>query len=401
MTSALLIAACSSEDNREWQSIEKDLQSMFINANDGDVIEIPEGNWMFKKSLLIDGKKDITITGAGMDKTFLSFDMQQEGAEGIKASNCVNLVFKDFTIEDAKGDNIKVTDTRGVRFTKVSSVWTGEPDEKNGAYAFYPVLCKNVIVEECIAIGASDAGIYVGQSDSVIIRNNTVIHNVAGIESENSKWVEIYGNDAHDNTGGILVFDMPGLTQNGISTRVYNNKMYNNNLSNFAPEGNIVAIVPPGTGMLLLATQKIEIFDNEFIDNKTMGIGISSYKLVQLMGAEDEESQLGNMLLNKTNTGDYNSFANNIYIHHNTFDNSKWFPTMENDFGLLFLTEFPFATPDIVFDGILDPSDPLKFCLQDNGEINFAVLDAENDMVGLSDDATPYTCIGTFVDPVF
>ena len=392
--------SCGKKDKREWSSIEKDLQTMLINAADGETIDLPAGNYMFKKSLLIDGKKNVTIKGAGMENTVLSFAMQEEGAEGIKASNCINLTFEDFTIEDAKGDNIKVTDTRGITFRSVKSQWTGEPDETNGAYAFYPVLSKNVVVENCFAIGASDAGIYVGQSDSVIIRNNIVFNNVAGIESENSRWVEIYENEAYDNTGGILVFDLPGLTQSGHTTRVYKNRVYENNYRNFAPEGNIVAIVPPGTGILLLATQKIEIFNNELIDNRTLGVGVASYKLVELMGAEDG-TQLDNLITEKTNTGEYNSFANHVNIHHNTFDNSKWFPTVKNDFGLLFLTEFPFNTPDVVFDGIRDPNNPLKLCLSNNGDIRFAELDAEHDLEGLTDEWTAYQCEGDVIDPIF
>ena len=45
---------CSSSDyveTREWKSIEKSLQTQLITANDGDVIELPEGNYMFTKSL--------------------------------------------------------------------------------------------------------------------------------------------------------------------------------------------------------------------------------------------------------------------------------------------------------------------------------------------------------------
>lgn len=391
--------SCSKKDDREWSSIEKDLQIMLINAADGETIDLPAGNYMFKKSLLIDGKKNVTIKGAGVEKTVLSFAMQEEGAEGIKASNCINLTFEDFTIEDSKGDNIKVTDTRGITFRSIKSQWTGEPDETNGAYAFYPVLSKNVVVENCFAIGASDAGIYVGQSDSVIIRNNIVINNVAGIESENSRWVEIYENEAHDNTGGILVFDLPGLTQSGHTTRVYKNRVYENNYRNFAPEGNIVAIVPPGTGILLLATQNIEIFNNELIDNRTLGVGIASYKLVELMNAEGG-SQLDNLITEKTNTGKYNSFANDINIHHNIFDNSKWFPTVKNDFGLLFLTEFPFNTPDIVFDGIRDPEKPMQLCLNNNGDIKFAELDAEHDLEGLTDEWTAYQCEAKSIAPI-
>ncbi|MEQ8478863.1 parallel beta-helix domain-containing protein [Fulvivirga sp.] len=397
---SLLILSCSSKEEREWSSIEKDLQTMLINAADGETIDLPAGNYMFKKSLLIDGKKNVTIKGAGIENTVLSFAMQEEGAEGIKGSNCINLTFEGFTIEDAKGDNIKVTDTRGITFRSVKSQWTGEPSEENGAYAFYPVLSKNVILEKCIAIGASDAGIYVGQSDSVIIRNNIVINNVAGIESENSRWVEIYENEAYDNTGGILVFDMPGLTQSGHTTRVYKNKVYENNYRNFAPEGNIVAIVPPGTGILLLATQNIEIFNNELTDNRTLGVGIASYKLVELMEAEDG-TQLDGLITEKTNTGEYNAFTNNINIHHNVFDNSKWFPTVKNDFGLLFLTEFPFNTPDIVFDGIRDPDNPIQLCINNNGDIKFAELDAEHNLEGLTDEWTAYQCEAESIAPIF
>ena len=394
------IVSCSKTDEREWKSIEKDLQSMLINAADGDIIELPAGNYMFKKSLLIDDKRNVTIKGAGVDHTTLSFAIQEEGAEGIKASNCHNLTFEDFTIEDAKGDNIKVTDTHGITFRNVKSIWTGEPSEDNGAYAFYPVLSKNVLIERCIAMGASDAGIYVGQSDSVIIRNNIASFNVAGIESENSKWVEIYENETHDNTGGILVFDLPGLTQSGHTTRVYKNRMVENNYKNFAPEGNIVAIVPPGTGMLLLATQNIEIFDNEFIDNRTLGVGIASYKLVELMGSE-EGTQLDTLISQKTNTGEYNSYVNQVNIHHNIFDNSKWFPTIKNDFGLLFLTKFPFSTPDVVFDGIRNPNKNLEFCLNNNGEIQFVELDAEHELEGITDEWTSYECASVSIAPIF
>ena len=37
-----------------------------------------------------------------------------------------------------------------------------------------------------------------------------------------------------------------------------------NNLFNFAPPGNIVGTVPPGTGIMVLATSGVEIFKNEY-----------------------------------------------------------------------------------------------------------------------------------------
>lgn len=147
---------------------------------------------------------------------------------------------------------------------------------------FYPVNCDNVLIEGCEAIGASDAGIYVGQSRHVIVRNNLAFQNVAGIEIENTLYADVYDNEATQNTGGILVFDMPGLVQtNGGYIRVYNNNVHDNNLRNFAPEGNIVAEVPPGTGVLVLGTNHVEIFDNKIHFNRTIGTGVVCYLTVK------------------------------------------------------------------------------------------------------------------------
>jgi parallel beta-helix repeat protein len=397
---SIFLISCSGQQETAlaWKSIEKDLQSQLITTQDSTVIELPAGNYMFTRPLLLDGKSMVTIRGAGVDETKLSFAMQEEGAEGLKISNASQIILEDFTIQDSKGDNIKVTDTDGITFRRVKSEWTGEPKTTNGAYAFYPVLSKNVIVEHCIAIGSSDAGIYVGQSDSVIIRNNIVYHNVAGIESENSRWVEIYENETYDNTGGILVFDLPGLTQSGHTTRVYANRVLNNNYKNFAPEGNIVATVPAGTGLMLLATRNIEIFENEIVNNKTIGIGVASYDLVEAIGggASSAASEIPEDM-----QAPYNPYYNDLFIHHNVISNKHWFPTLKNDFGLLFLTKFPLGTPDIVVDGIVEEGVTFNICLQDNGDIKFADLDAGNEFDALHTDLEKVSCEGAPIPPIF
>ena len=257
----IYFSSCKSTNGRnnvEWRNIEQNLQTQLILAEEGDTIRLESGYFWFTKTISIENKSNLVIIGNGIDKTILTFQGQTEGAEGLKVVNSKNIQFLDFTIEDAKGDNIKVSDTNGIFFRRVKSQWTGGANEKNGAYAFYPVLCTNVIIEECEAIGASDAGIYVGQSDTVIIRDNIAHQNVAGIERENSKMVDIYNNTVFDNTGGILVFDLPGLTQYGSQTRIYNNIVSGNNHKNFAPKGNIVGVCPPGTGIMLLATRDVE-----------------------------------------------------------------------------------------------------------------------------------------------
>ena len=139
------------------------------------------------------------------------------------------------------------------------------------------------MIEECEVLGASDAGIYVGQSKNVIIRNNKVYWNVAGIEIENSENVAIYNNQAHNNTGGILVFDLPGLTRYGRKIKGYDNEVYDNNLFNFAPPGNIVGAVPSGTGIMVLATREVEIYNNKLENNNTIEVAAVSYALIDAM----------------------------------------------------------------------------------------------------------------------
>ncbi|MTI31237.1 parallel beta-helix domain-containing protein [Xanthovirga aplysinae] len=412
--SLCILTSCKEElpkEIRNFQDIEKSLLTEFILAEDGDTIEIDKGQFLFKRSLILDNKKNMVIRGKGIDQTILSFKGQEEGAEGIKITNCTNIVIENLTVEDAAGDNIKVMETEGITFRNVKVSWTGGPKTTNGAYGLYPVICKNVLIEKCIATGASDAGIYVGQSDHVVIRENKIYKNVAGIESENSKYVDIYNNEARDNTGGILVFDLPALTQYGNHVRVFNNKIIENNHRNFAPPGNIVAVTPAGTGILVLATEKVEIFNNQIINNKTAGTAIISYHLINAISTEEEseneknkESERGTtQKINRKFEEDknYNPYSRAIYIHDNQYENKYWLPSLKSDFGKLFVWKFGFNTPDIIVDGIEDPDGKhddgtikadYSFCFQNNGNATFANLDAGNDFKNLHQDMSKYDC---------
>ena len=86
---------------------------------------------------------------------------------------------------------------------------------ENGAYGIYPVQSSHILIDSSVAIGAADAGIYVGQSSQIIVRNSRAEYNVAGIEIENSTFADVYDNVATNNTGGILVFDLPNLEIQG------------------------------------------------------------------------------------------------------------------------------------------------------------------------------------------
>jgi hypothetical protein len=88
----------------------------------------------------------------------------------------------------------------------------------------------------------------------------------------------------------------------------------------------------------------------------------------------------------------YDPYYNEIYISDNLISNKHWFPTTKNDFGWLFMTKFPFNTPDIAMDGIIPDRDNFTLCLSNNGDVTFADLDAANDFAALTTDASLYEC---------
>lgn len=140
------------------------LVEAFILAEDSTTIQIPPGFYDLNTQLILDNKSSIRIKGAGMDQTVLSFKNLKSGGEGVKIVGN-QIIIEDLSIEDAPGDGIKAQHTDGITFRRINVTWTNGDKSKNGTYAIYPVQCKNVLIDECIASHSKDAGIYVGQSD--------------------------------------------------------------------------------------------------------------------------------------------------------------------------------------------------------------------------------------------
>ena len=346
----------------------KRAQQALIEAKAGDVIEFGEGRFEFKSTLSLD-VSGVTIRGQGPDKTIFSFKDQGQGTggEGLLITSKQNVILENLAVEDARGDAIKANGTQKITFRKLRTEWTGGPKETNGGYGIYPVLCTGVVIEDCRVSGASDAGIYVGQSQDIIVRHNTVQQNVAGIEIENCNRADVYENTATDNSGGILVFTMPDLpTKEGRNCRVYNNKVIANNHENFAPKGNIVATVPPGTGVMIMANKEVEVFDNTIEKNQTTGLSVVSYLLTE----------------KPLNDPKYDPFCDSIYIHNNQFADNGGKPA--GAIGELLAKALGSPLPDILYDGIIDPKkqvdgklpETLALRIKDNGKAGFANFDA-------------------------
>jgi len=347
--------------------VQETLQEALILAEPGSTILLPEGTFAFTGALSLD-VPNITLKGAGMDKTILSFKGQTTGSEGLLITSD-NVWIEGLAVEDTPGDGIKAKGVDTISFVNTRVEWTRGPNEGNGAYGLYPVESKHVLIDGAVVKGASDAGIYVGQSQQIIVRNSLAELNVAGIEIENSYYADVYNNVATHNTGGILIFDLPNLPQKGgHSIRVYGNKSIDNDVPNFAPPGNIVGTVPRGTGMIVMANHDVEVFNNEFGGNASANMLVVAYP-------------------RDYNDPGFNPLPQNIYLHDNVYGRGGWDPDKLVKQEIAPRTGVPI--PDIVWDGAVDgiwaaffgPDDDKAIYIQEKEGTTFANLDFVYDMI--------------------
>jgi len=362
------------------------LQELLIQAVPGDVIEFAAGHFELGRQIDI-ATDNITLRGQGSNKTTLSFKGQLSGGQGIEATGN-NFVVERLAIEDTAGNAIKVLGARNVTFRDVRTEWTGAAKSSNGAYGLYPVQCSNVLIDSCVAIGASDAGIYVGQSRGVVVRGCRAERNVAGIEIENTVDAAVYDNVATNNAGGLLVFDLPGLQQKaGRNVRLFRNQAIANNHKNFAAPGNIVATVPSGTGLMIMATDYVEVFNNDIKDNQTANIAIISYLIS------------GKKIKDKS----YDPISEAVSIHDNLISGGGQKPSGAMGEMLALLGN---PLPDILYDGVVNPQKldagkmpaALRHSIVNNGNatfVNFKLADmspenVKNGTYRPSRDLSPY-----------
>ncbi len=59
---------------------------------------------------------------------------------------------------------------------------------------------------------------------------------------------------------------------------MFENKVTANDTPNFAPKGNIVASVPNGTGVMVMANRDVHVFNNLLAENATTNVMVVAYK---------------------------------------------------------------------------------------------------------------------------
>lgn len=352
------------------------LQGALIEAAEGSTVCMAEGMFMLNGEVSISAN-NVTLKGAGRDKTILDFSMQDLGANGIKISGD-GVTVTGFTVRETPGDGIRGDEVDGITYDDVSVEWAAKGSLDNGAYGFYPVGSSNVVIRNSRVIGARDAGIYVGQSTNILVEDNEAYDNVAGIEIENSTGATVRRNHAYNNTGGILIFNLPGLpVQDGKRTLAYENIVENNNAANFGEPGTAVAAVPPGIGFMILAADDNEIRDNEIRGNGSAGVVVVSYNEALGLEPADDPS--------------FDAFPEGNYIHDNVFEGNGTMPdpVIAGISGGMQI--------DILFDGCEAPDnmmmDPmLANCVSSNGAATWMDIDLCGGFMNQSTDIMTATC---------
>ena len=205
------------------------------------------------KRPILDGRNILpdAISGLGNDFKVLNLEIRNYQGNGVVVHKARNVVYRNLVLHNT------------------------------GLYGVYPIECDGVLVEDCKVSGTKDAGIYVGQSRNIVVRRNEAFQNVTGIEIENCVNAVVEDNYVHHNTGGILVFLLPfnpSKVQDGCIVR--RNRVINNNTPNFADPEAIVSNVLKGTGIMILAADNTEVYENEIVGNGTFGVMVISLRQI-------------------------------------------------------------------------------------------------------------------------
>jgi len=149
----------------------------------------------------------------------------------------------------------------------------------NNEYGTFPSHTRSGRLDHSFASGANDTGHYLGQSSHARVDHNVARDNVSGFEIENSSHVRADHNLAEGNTAGFLSFALPNLDvkQNSDNRIDHNRSRFNNKANTCVEPGDAVCDVPPGTGILLIATDRNRVGTNKVRGNHSFGIALTNY----------------------------------------------------------------------------------------------------------------------------
>jgi parallel beta-helix repeat protein len=245
------------------------IQAAVDEAESGDTVKVPGGTYhenvvVTKDDLTISGSRGAVLDGTGLSGdsgiTVFSGD-QVTRIDGFKLMGMTIQNFSENGVLLIAVDNFEILNGRFV---------------DNAEYGVFPVFSAHGHVAMVDVSGSNDTGIYIGQSDDVLIEKNHATNNTIGIEVENSSNVTVRNNKSTGNSLGVVAVVLPGLEVKATeNVTIDNNVIKKNNRPNTItdPE-DILSIVPGGVGILSVAADAVTITNNKVIGNDTAGIAV-------------------------------------------------------------------------------------------------------------------------------
>lgn len=366
-----------------------DIQAYLDDAGD-DATLCLSGEFVVDRALTASNKSNFTLMTAPKTAAPAVLDFQGAGdPTGLALSGMTGVTVERLQLRDPLGDALEVADSTDVTVRAVVVAWSAGPKPTNGHFGVRVVASEDVVIEDCSVSGAADAGIFTGGASGVIMRGNTATGNVTGLQVENTERAHIHDNTSTGNALGVFVVDLPTAPSGIGEVLVEGNEIHKNGGVNFAPDELLSSAIPAGIGVMVLATDTVELRGNTIADNPSAGVMVVSFETVALL------SQYTGML-----DPGYDGYPETIDIHDNTLTGNGLMPA--SLFASVFLLE---QMPDLAWDGAADVDKDnadghLSLCIRNNGDADFVNLDALNLGLDKNTDLAPHDCSHPPVAPV-
>jgi len=246
------------------------IQAAVDAANPGDTVRVPPG--IYRENVLV-AKDNITIkgqSGAVLDGTGLP------GNSGITVrSSSPSARVSGFRLS---GLQIQNYSENGVILIRVDYFQIDNGKYiNNEEYGIFPILSSHGLIRSNQVSGSDDTGIYIGQSQDAIIKDNYISDCTVGIDVELSSNITVQDNKVAGNSIGMTAEVLPGLSvtvTTGI--QILDNTFDSNNRANPVTDPtDILSQLPSGSGLLIFGADHVSVRDNHVIGNNSVGIAVA------------------------------------------------------------------------------------------------------------------------------